>query len=211
MTVPSFPLEKIFGSRTRVKVMTLFSTGVKRPYYVREISRHVNERLNAVRRELEILRKIGMLTTYNERRRKYYVVNPVFPLLTELTSIMQKSGPGIEDVLFKDIDRLGDIRFAALSGFFTGTKDAPTDLLIVGTTNDARLTAFVQKLEKQLQREITYTPMTESEYRYRRNFNDLFLRQIFTHPFKELVNKLGPDLQPAATTPKQPASILKGV
>lgn len=210
MTVSPFPLEKIFGSRTRVKVMTLFSTGVKRPYYVREISRHVNERLNAVRRELEILRKIGMLTTYNERRRKYYVVNPVFPLLTELTSIMQKSGPGIEDVLFKDINRLGDIRFAALSGFFTGTKDAPTDLLIVGTTDDARLTAFVQKLEKQLQREITYTPMTESEYRYRRNFNDLFLRQIFTHPFKELVNKLGSELQPAANAPKQPASIVKG-
>lgn len=210
MTVPPFPLEKIFGSRTRVKVMTLFSTGVKRPYYVREISRHVNERLNAVRRELEILRKIGMLTTYNERRRKYYVVNPVFPLLAELTSIMQKSGPGIEDVLFKDINRLGDIRFAALSGFFTGTKNAPTDLLIVGATNDARLTAFVQKLEKQLQREITYTPMTESEYRYRRNFNDLFLRQIFSHPFKELVNKLSADLQPMVATIKQPASILKG-
>lgn len=211
MTVSSFPLEKIFGSRTRVKVMTLFATGVKRPYYVREISRHVNERLNAVRRELEILRKIGMLTTYNERRRKYYVVNASFPLLTELTSIMQKSGPGIEDVLFKDISRLGDIRFAALSGFFTGTKDAPTDLLIIGTTDEGRLNAFVKKLEKQLQREITYTPMTESEYRYRRNFNDIFLRQIFTRPFKELINKLGPDLQPTAAASKQPASILRGV
>jgi hypothetical protein len=40
METPSpFPLEKIFGSRTRIKVITLFTTGIKRPYYVREIAR----------------------------------------------------------------------------------------------------------------------------------------------------------------------------
>src|SRR5687767_10013974 len=99
MSVASFPLEKIFGSRTRVKVMALFSTGVKRPYYVREIARHVNERLNAVRRELDILRKIGMLETYDDKRRKYYTVNQNFVLLNEIASIMQKAGPGIDDVL----------------------------------------------------------------------------------------------------------------
>jgi predicted transcriptional regulator len=71
MSTPVFPLEKIFGSRTRIKVITLYTTGIKRPYYVREIARAINERLNAVRRELEILRKVGMLTTYHEKRKKF--------------------------------------------------------------------------------------------------------------------------------------------
>ena len=205
-----FPLEKIFGSRTRVKVMALFTAGVKRPYYVREIARNVNERLNAVRRELEILRKIGMLETYENKRRKYYVVNPQFMLFDELASIMQKAGPGVDDGLFKNLERLGEVQYVCLSGFFTGAKESPTDMLIVGTVDEARLAAFVNRIERQLNREVTYTPMSESEYRYRRNFNDMFLRHIFTNPYKEVLNKLSVELQPAATTPRRhPASIIR--
>ncbi|MDZ4341799.1 MAG: winged helix-turn-helix domain-containing protein, partial [Candidatus Binatia bacterium] len=160
MNSKSFPLEKIFGSRTRVKIITLFTTGVKRPYYVREISRNVNERLNAVRRELDILRKIGMLTTHDNKRRKYYVLNHNFFLIDELASIMQKAGPGVEDTLFKNMERLGDLKYACVSGYFTGAKESPTDILLVGSLNEERLANFIKRIEDQLDQEITYTPMT---------------------------------------------------
>lgn len=209
MNTPPFPLEKIFGSRTRIKVITLFTTGVKRPYYVREIARNVNERLNAVRRELEILRRVGMLQTYSARRRKYYTVNPDFVLLQELASIMQKAGPGIEDVLFKNLERVGDVQYACASGFFTGAPDSPTDLLVIGRINETRLAAFVARIELQLQREVTYTPMTANEYRYRRNFNDMFLRTIFMNEYKELINKLDTSLQPTTPIKGEPAAIIR--
>lgn len=189
--------------------MALFATGVKRPYYVREIARHVNERLNAVRRELDILRKIGMLETYDEKRRKYYTVNPNFVLLEEIASIMQKAGPGIDDALFRNMDKLGDVRYACLSGFFTNAKDSPTDLLLVGDLDEVQLNIFVKRIEKQMQREVTYTPMTESEYRYRRNFNDIFLRQIFMYSHKELINKLSGEMQPSAPSSRSTASIIR--
>lgn len=208
-TPAPFPLEKIFGSRTRIKVITLFTTGVKRPYYVREIARIVNERLNAVRRELEILRKVGMLTTHEDKHRKYYLLKPDFVITSELTSIMQKIGPGIEDVLFKDLERLGDIKYLCLSGYFTGATASPTDILVVGSVNDARLQQFIDRLEQQLGREISYTPLTENEYKYRRNFNDLFLRQIFGAPYKEIINKLPPALDPK-TAPERKASLVIG-
>lgn len=208
-TTPPFPLEKIFGSRTRIKVITLFTTGVKRPYYVREISRIVNERLNAVRRELEILRKVGMLTTHEDKHRKYYLLNPSFVIAPELTSIMQKIGPGIEDVLFKDLERLGDIKYLCLSGYFTGVAGAPTDMLIIGAVNEARLQNFIQRLEAQLNREVSYTPLTESEYKYRRNFNDVFLRQIFNSPYKEIINKLPPQLQPGQAPESKTAVVIE--
>lgn len=208
-TTPPFPLEKIFGSRTRIKVITLFTTGVKRPYYVREIARIVNERLNAVRRELEILRKVGMLTTHEDKHRKYYIINSNFVIAPELTSIMQKIGPGVEDVLFKDLERLGDIKYLCLSGYFTGVAGAPTDMLIIGVVNEARLQNFIQRLEAQLNREVSYTPLTESEYKYRRNFNDLFLRQIFNSPYKEIINKLPPQLQPGQAPESKTAVVIE--
>lgn len=209
MLTRPLPLEKIFGSRTRVKIITLFTTGVKRPYYVREISRNVNERLNAVRRELEILRKIGMLATYSSKRRKYYTLRPDFVLVDELGSIMQKAGPGVEDVLFKNVERLGTVRYACVSGWFTGAAESPTDILLVGAIDDKRLAAFIERLEKQLDREITYTPMAENEYKYRLNFNDPFLRNIFSRPYKELVNRLDPSLQPATLVTRESASTVR--
>ncbi len=207
MNTRSFPLEKIFGSRTRVKIITLFTTGVKRPYYVREVTRSIDERLNAVRRELEILRKVGMLTTYNNKRRKYYVLNPEFILLSELSSIMQKSGPGIEDTLFKNIERIGNIQYACVSGYFSGAKDSPTDILLVGDVRIGLLEAFIKRIEEKLDREITYTPMPESEYKYRLNFNDQFLRTIFSNPYKEIINKLSPELNPQAIVKAKPKVI----
>lgn len=210
MNLRNFPLEKIFGSRTRVKVITLFTAGVKRPYYVREIARNVNERLNAVRRELEILRKIGMLNTHDSKRRKYYTLNPEFMLLDELASIMQKAGPGIEDTLFKNIERLGDIKYLCLSGYFTGVSDAPTDVLIVGDLNETHLDSFMKRVEQQLDRELSYTPMTINEFKYRLNFNDIFMRSILQKPHKILINKLEQSLNPDELVTQSSPSIVRG-
>lgn len=209
MSTRPFPLEKIFGSRTRVKIMTLFTSGVNRPYYVREIARHINERLNAVRRELEILRKIGMLTTHDNKRRKYYAVRPEFFILSELAGIMKKAGPTIEDTLFKNVVRLGDVKFMCVSGYFTGAKESPTDILIIGTLRDDRLAGFIRVIEEQLGTDITYTPMTLNEYRYRFNFNDVFLRRIFSNSYKEVVNKLEDSLQPEHIFKKETAFVVR--
>lgn len=206
-----FPLEKIFGSRTRVKIIALFTTGVKRPYFVREIARTVDERLNAVRRELGILEKFGMLQTYQDKRRKYYTLNEAFLLVDELASIMQKAGPGIEDVLFKNLEKIGDIQYACVSGYFTNVENAPTDLFIIGKVDEKQLEGFARRIEHQINREIAYTPMTENEYKYRRNFNDIFLRQIFSKPYKELINKLDADMQPSELIKKQSAVVRNAV
>ena len=204
-----FPLEKIFGSRTRVKIITLFTTGVKRPYFVREIARIVNERLNAVRRELEILEDFGMITSRLEKRRKYFAVNEAFSMFEELASIMKKAGPGVDDVLFKNAESIGDVVFMCVSGYFTGASASPTDLFIIGNINEAKLEIFVRKIELQVNREISYTPMTMEEYTYRRNFNDGFLRQIFSNPYKEIANHLPADMQPTEMGKKQPSGIVR--
>lgn len=205
-----FPLEKIFGSRTRIKVISLFTTGIHRPYYVREISRAINERLNAVRRELGILQKVGMLTTYDNKRRKYYEVNPEFMLLEELTSIMRKAGPAVEDNLLKHIEHVGEVDFACATGVFTGVENTPTDILIVGNIDEKKLEIFAKRVEKHLGQEITYSPLSLDEYRYRRNINDIFLRQIFSQAYKVVVNNLDPSLQPdKPVKEKSPATIIR--
>jgi len=141
-----------------------------------------------------------MLTTHAHKRRKYFELNPEFILLQELAGIMQKTGPGLEDKLFKNIERLPGLSYACVSGYFTGAHQSPTDLLLIGNIDETQLATAVKYVEEQLEREITYTPMSENEYQYRRNFNDVFLRAIFSAPYKELVNKLDSELQPQVAT-----------
>lgn len=186
------PLERLFGSRTRAKLLALFTGGVKRPYYVRELSRLTSERVNSIRREVENLRRIGLLFSHLRQGKKFYVVNPRFPLLDELTKLTTKSGKSVEDRLFEGIRKVGSVRLVLLTGFFTQAKAAPTDLLIVGDVREPALRQFVHGIEEEVGREINYTAMSLTEYEYRRNMNDYFLRQVMASRPIELINTLAP-------------------
>lgn len=186
----AIPLERLFGSRTRVKLLTLFTGGVKRPYYVRELTRLTKERVNSIRREVENLRRIGLLSTHLRKGKKYYVVNPKFPLLDELAKLTSKLGRPLEDRLFEGIRRVGTVRLVLLTGFFTQSKKAPTDLLIVGDVKETPLRTFIMGVEEEVGREINFTVMSHTEFEYRRNMNDNFLREIYAQKPVELVNEL---------------------
>ncbi len=56
-------LKRLFGSQTRVKLLTLFLQNPDSEIFIREITRQINEQVNSVRRELNNLQSIGILTT----------------------------------------------------------------------------------------------------------------------------------------------------
>nr|QNO52415.1 hypothetical protein IAKEDICC_00037 [Methanosarcinales archaeon ANME-1 ERB6] len=66
-------LQKLFTSKTRVKLLTLFMMNPKREMYVREIARNTEENLNTIRRELANLEGIGLLKSERRGNLKYYV------------------------------------------------------------------------------------------------------------------------------------------
>ena len=115
----------------------------------------------------------------------------------------------MEDVLFKHIENTGDIQYVCVSGYFTGAKQSPTDLFIIGMVDERKLEIFAHRIETQINREISYTPMTMNEYQYRLNFNDMFLRQLFSGSYKELINKLPRDMQPHEVVKRSSKSIIR--
>src|SRR4029079_18422427 len=67
--------EQLFGSKTRVKLLQLFFTNPNRAFYVREITRKIDEQINSVRRELANLLSVGIITSDANNNRLYYEVN----------------------------------------------------------------------------------------------------------------------------------------
>src|SRR3954469_19698913 len=68
-------IEQLFGSKTRVKLLQLFYSNPNRAFYVREITRKIDEQINSVRRELSNLLSIGIITSGPTQNRLYYEVN----------------------------------------------------------------------------------------------------------------------------------------
>jgi DNA-binding transcriptional ArsR family regulator len=86
-------LERLFTSRTRVKLLELFLLHPEREVHVREICRITGLNINAVRRELANLEELGLLRSRRAGNARFYTVNIVCPVYPELTLILVKLRP----------------------------------------------------------------------------------------------------------------------
>jgi len=182
-------LEKIFGSRTRVKLLKIFLTHPGQYFFVRELARQTEERLNSVRRELDNLVDFGLIRVEDKvkmdlekdgekQNKKYYTVNPNFILYNEMKNLILKSKLLLEKSLAKEINALGQVKFLMLAGVFVDDPDAKTDMLIVGQFNKNKLDKLVAKLEKDFDQDIRYTAMDSKEFDYRNEITDKFLFEV---------------------------------
>lgn len=182
-------LEHLFGSKTRTKLLPLFLFNPQREFYVRELTRKISEHINSVRRELASLSKVGLLQSRERDKRRYYRVNTNFVLLADLKTLFSHAVILPQERLAKEVKKLGKISFACLSGFFTQSP-ARCDLLLVGEPKRDRLAKFIKKLEEEQDHEINYTVMSVSEFNYRNNFYDRFIRSILDNQHVVLVDQL---------------------
>jgi len=198
-------LEHLFGSKTRVKLLSLFLRNPNEPMYVRELTRRIETQINAVRRELANLTKLGLISESEAKpedpenpsskkrpgvKRRYYIINQNFPLLADMTALVVKSQLLLENRLDREIAKLGNVRYLALLGLFMGKNTAPVDLFIVGEVEHEALQRLIAGMERDLGAEINFSLMTSDEYKYRKDMTDKFLYAILEAPKNVLIDRL---------------------
>lgn len=172
----------LITSKTRVKLLNVFLAQPGEMYHVRECVRRTNEEINAVRRELIILEKKGVLKREQRANRVYYFLSKDYPFYFDLLKIGSKT-MGLGHDILKNRAKLGKIKYAMFSGRFARRiKNSPeeVDLIIVGTVVLPELAILVRNEEARLGTEINYTAMTEEEFKFRKQRNDPFLIGILT-------------------------------
>ena len=80
-------IEQLFGSKTRVKLLQLFYSNPNRSFYVREITRKIDEQINSVRRELSNLLNTGIISSDTNNNRLYYEVSQTYEYYKPLKEI----------------------------------------------------------------------------------------------------------------------------
>ncbi|MCA9348610.1 transcriptional regulator [Candidatus Saccharibacteria bacterium] len=205
-------IEQLFGSKTRVKLLRLFMSNPNRSFYVREITRKVEEQINSVRRELSNLLSIGIIKSDSSNNRLYYEVNQKYEHYLALSSMFggrayattpKKEKPTkdkqatVEDKksnvaeIPEEERALGNVELVILGGVFTRDKTAPVDLLIVGDVNQAALDKYVTELESSTGAEIRFATFAKHEFDYRRQIKDRFVVTMLEGKLSIKVDKNG--------------------
>jgi hypothetical protein len=191
-------IEQLFGSKTRVKLLYLFYSNPNRSFYVREITRKIDEQINSVRRELGNLLTIGIITSDSTDNKLYYEVNQKFEHYEPLLAMFggkpktKLKTPKATDVIAgtpSDLQSVGNIEIALYTGQFTRDESSGIDLLIVGNVNQTKLQKYIADLELQEGKEIRYTVFSIEDYRYREQIHDRFLDMVKSSKKQVLIDK----------------------
>ena len=197
-------IEQLFGSKTRVKLLQLFYSNPNRSFFVREITRKIDEQINSVRRELSNLLSIGIITSDNTNNKLYYEVNQKFEYYEPLQQIfgggLKKSpkkavaagGAGADGAAAEtDLRAVGHVDLAVLTGQFTRDDTAGVDFLIVGEVNPNALQKYVDELEAKENKSLNYAVMSLADFRYRQQIRDRFATAIRQAKKQVLVDEHG--------------------
>ena len=199
-----FRIEQLFGSKTRVRLLSLFLEHPERPFYVREITRKIDAQLNSVRRELQNLIELDIVLEVegaifkNERKdgtkkndkKKYYKANDQGPFFKELRTIMKKSLVLMNKTFARSLAKHGRLDVLLLTGRFVDNHDIATDLLIVGEFDQEAIEKEIGAFEKEIAREVNYTYMPRDEFTYRKEVKDRFVMSLFESDHVALVNTM---------------------
>lgn len=190
-------IEALFGSRTRVKLLHLFLNNPGKSFYVREITRLIDEQINSVRRELSNMMSVGIISSFNVENKLYYKVNQRYEYYIPLRNIF--SDKHYDDVVIdpgnqkKDLNvMLSNIvgaRVIIISGVLINGSHNNVDLLIAGDISKTSLNKTIKDIEKNIDREINYSILSYNEFYYRLSVRDKFIMDLLNDKHAVIVDK----------------------
>lgn len=187
------PTEKLFGSKTRAKLLNLFFENPEKSFYVREMTRVIDEQINSVRRELLNLESIGIIKNETFDNKIYYSANNKHPFARPLTDIFSKKNSPTRDNDIRETTWEEYIR--PVKNYLKGlivTNRLPgqdgIDLLIIGDDRTKKLTRWAEVVEKKQGKPINYVIMSPDDFTYRKNVKDRFVAEIFEMEITEIID-----------------------
>ncbi len=187
-------IDALFGSKTRVKLLHLFLNNPGQSFYVREITRLIDEQINSVRRELSNMMEVGIVTSETNDNKLYYEVNQRYEHYVPLRAIfadqhveaVTQKGP---EVSWHDtLRQLPGVRLLLTSGVLVKGSSSSVDVLVVGDVSTVQLKKLMKAVEKIEGRDLNYSVLSYDEFYYRLSVRDKFITEILNGKYTVLVD-----------------------
>lgn len=193
-------IDALFGSKTRVKLLHLFLNHPGQSFFVREITRTIDEQINSVRRELSNMLEVGIITSDTGDNKLYYTVNQRHGYYMALRAIFANeqidtarpaptTEEGVSEQYMSAISSIPSLRLAMLSGVLVKGSTSSVDVLMVGTLPKVKVKAAMAIIEKMEGRELNYSVLTYEDFYYRLSVRDKFITEILASKHSVVIDK----------------------
>lgn len=185
-------IDGLFGSKTRVKLMHLFLSNPGKSFYVREITRLIDEQINSVRRELSNMLAVGVIDSDTADNKLYYSVNQRYEHYHAFKEIFtgKKTSRSVKNgetntqqdssALYQMLSAVPNLRLAIVAGVLVEGSASEVDLLLVGMLTPQKIKTITSRIEKSEGRSLNYTVLNYDEFYYRLSIRDKFLMQVLS-------------------------------
>ena len=162
------------------KILNYFFINPRENLYVNELLRKLSLDKRNLVKKLRELEKEGILKSQTRGNLRLYSINKSYPLYKEYEKIVLKT-VGLEDKLKKIIREIPGINEAYIYGSYAKNKmdtHSDIDLLVVGSHKIILLQSRLNKLQKEIEREINIVNMDQREFKKRIQKKDAFILGI---------------------------------
>lgn len=174
----------LFG-KVRSSVLALLFCRSDRSFYLREIIRHVGAGQGAVQRELNHLKKSGLLKRWRVGNQVHYQANTESSIFEEIKSLMTKTA-GLADVLRLSLEPLRPrIQAALIYGSIPKgreTAESDVDVLVIGDATFAEVVDHLFEAQDYLGREINPTVYPTEDFQKKLSEGNQFLTSLVDEP-----------------------------
>jgi predicted transcriptional regulator with HTH domain len=189
-------IDSLFGSKTRVKLLYLFMSNPGRAFYVREITRRVDEQINSVRRELANMLSVGVIKSDSVDNKLYYEVDQNYVHYKSLKGIFDNESSETAHVAVstdwtKRLKKLSGVKIVILAGGFVSGARSKVDITIVGNPAKTQVRKFIKELEEDEHRPITYSVLSYDDFYYRLSMKDRFISEIIDGKHQVVLDMTG--------------------
>jgi predicted nucleotidyltransferase len=178
-------------SKARQRLLAYFFANPTARLHLRDLAGRLGIDPSNLSKELRRLEREGLFRSEVSGRQKYFQLNREYPLFDEVRSIVAKT-IGAVPLITQSLKSIEGIGEAYLYGSFArNQQDASSDIdvLVIGNPNGTALAEAMQKLERQLGREVNYTVLARKEFHSRHARKDAFLENVWHN---KRVSLLGP-------------------
>ena len=172
-----------FIKNSKGEILNLLFKNPDKALYLRQIARELGkeDRPSYIQGALDFLLTEGVLTDERVGNLRFFKLNKNYPLYEELKKIISKT-IGAEGQIKEIINSLEGIEEAFIFGSVAKGKEnihSDIDLMLIGSVDQDRLTEAVNKVEKELGREINYHIFIKEEVLKKIKEKDSFFINIF--------------------------------
>lgn len=186
------PLQKLFGSDARIKLLRLFLFNPKATYTIPDAAQRSRVPERTARKELALFSSVGLIRRSPTRQGSglRYTLNDNFEYRAVLQNLLLNAPERAKDI-FERIRPAGAIKFIVVAGVFMDDWEGRLDVLIVGDRiKEKPLRSRMRNLESEIGRELRYAMLPSDDFLYRLNMNDKLVRDVLDYPHRIMLDRL---------------------